>query len=201
MLNLLTDSKRPTETYFRWVANTVINGISHRFNDFDSRLATVIAEYPEVFVNVKVALEDAACSALNATLDLHDRPSVDELYFRIAKVNGKIIHVEVDCEVCYRLGFTSYQFIGKELTEDIVPPEHLEYNKEAYERAWNGEIVDYIGVGHTGARYTAKLRPIYDHHNQIVFVEAICRFMDSIVIDNDVKDEMGEFQSSKYAFV
>lgn len=193
-------SKRSSDSFIRWVANSAFNGVGNRYDGFEADLASRISKNPELNFYIKDAISEVANATLNAMLDKHDRPPIDELYFRIAKVNGKLVHVEVDCEVCCRLGFTSYQFLGKELSTDIVPAEHLEYRKEAYERAWNGEIVDYIGVGLTGKGYTAKLRPVYDHANQVAFVEAVLRFIDSMEIDQDVKDEMGEFQPSKYAF-
>lgn len=147
---------------------------------------------------VKERIEDEFCDNLSMMLDNYERPCLDESYYRIAMVKGKLLHVEVDCEFCCRVGVTSHQFLGRELSKEFMPLDNLEHVRDCYFRAWNGETVDFISRGNTGESYTVKLSPVYDDNGALCFVEAICRFTNPIPIDQSVRDEMGEFQPTQY---
>ncbi len=190
MLSLI--EKRPSDSYVRWVATSIFSGVFQQHPHFEDHLDEQIQKNPDVAWQIKDAIRAEAVESLMATLDKYERPRVDQLFYRIGMINGKMIHLEVDPELCNRLGFTTYQMNGKELSTDIVPAEHLAFKQECYLRAWSGEVVDYIGVGVSGQSYTAKLQPIYDN-GVLCFVEVTVRILDRMKIDQDILDEVGEF--------
>lgn len=201
MLNTLTKQSRTSDTVARWVASSVMNGGDLGGDDYRQRLALSFANNPAFSGMVKDTMGDMFCDKMSNMLDKFDRPSLDESYYRIAMVKGKLVHVEADYEFCCRIGVTSYQFLGKELSEEFMPEKYVDNARECYSRAWNGETVDFISSGLTGDSYRAKLKPVYDDEGILRFVEVICRFTNSIDIDPSVRDEIGEFQPTQYVLM
>lgn len=85
-------------------------------------------------------------------------PRESGFIFKFVKKDGQFIHTFIEGKLIEKLGLTPECITGKPLM-DFFPPEQANRKEAFYERAWNGENVNYEGsLG--GVHYLAILHPI-----------------------------------------
>jgi hypothetical protein len=139
-------------------------------------LLDLIHQYPAFGLEVKEEMVhqydekglNLLCEAISNTGDW-------QCGFSLFKRDGQFIHDHCDAELCYRLGVTTSQLINHPLSEMVLPASCVAAKTTYYERAWSGEIVDYIGVGKTGCRYLARLTPVREN-GHVSLVEGKVKF-------------------------
>ncbi|WP_226678555.1 ATP-binding protein [Mesobacillus jeotgali] len=88
--------------------------------------------------------------------------------FKFEKVGNTFIHTFIEGKLIEKVGLCPEFVVGKSLFE-FLPPEQAQRKEIFYEKAWNGEHVNYEG-SFGGIQYLAILNPVY--HNGVT-VEVI----------------------------
>lgn len=77
--------------------------------------------------------------------------------FKFVKVNGHFFHTAAEGGLLEKMAMTPDMVLGKKL-EDFLPPAAASQKNSIYEKAWQGEIVNYEGC-QNGCNYLAVLSP------------------------------------------
>jgi hypothetical protein len=189
--SLVRDLKEESlEKSSRWVANAVVNGISHNIPKFNEQLSDSFKKNIELRSSVRTKVIKEFQTKLDDMLDYYETSTDIEACFFIDLVDGKMIYHDVDVEICYQLGCCLSQMNGKELSIDFVHKDYYQMRLEATKRAFTGEVVDYIGRGANGTLYTVCLTPILEN-GKTVSVKGVCKFPDEKAIDYEKSNDEG----------
>jgi signal transduction histidine kinase len=78
---------------------------------------------------------------------------------------GNFIHTYCDGGLVAKIGIPIGEIIGQ-TAHNFLPFEDAEIKVKHYERAWNGECVNYVGIAH-GIHYLTSLNPIFKNNKVI----------------------------------
>lgn len=83
------------------------------------------------------------------------------LVYKFKKIDGQFVHTYSVGKMLEKSGLTPSMVINHTLDE-ILPYEEAQQKKRLYEKAWNGEIINYEGC-HNNVHYFAILLPIIEN--------------------------------------